>query len=450
MVAKDRGGRAVLLVVWMVVLLALMAACSPRTAQPNVEPTIDAPTPQVPTSPAATLAGSDTERDTSPQAAASDLQTLAAGNNAFAWDLYQQLRAEEGNLFYSPYSISLALAMTWAGARGDTEQQMAETLHFTLPQAQLHPAFNALDLGFDSIGSDGDEDERFQLNVANALWAQRDYTFLPEFLDLLAQNYGAGLALLDFQSDPEAARGIINAWVSDNTEEKIQDLIASGVLTEDTRLVLTNAIYFTANWVFQFDPASTIDRPFHRLDGSEVEVSMMTQKEGLRYAEGDGYQVVELPYSGADVSFIAILPAEGEFEAWEAALSAEQMETILGNLAFEEVVVTLPKFTYDSAFGLSETLKQMGMPAAFDDADFSGMDGTTNLAITDVIHKAFVAVDEEGTEAAAATAVVVGETAALPSEEEPKVMTLDRPFIFMIRDNATGTLLFVGRLIDPS
>ncbi|HEX8684721.1 MAG TPA: serpin family protein [Ardenticatenaceae bacterium] len=438
----------------MVVALVLLGCNSGtiQTGEPTVEPQeVEPHEVNLPN-----ITQAEAERDESPEVAGDELQTLVAGNNAFAWDVYQQLRAEEGNLFYSPYSISLALAMTYAGARGETEQQMAQTLHFDLPQEQLHPAFNALDLELSSLGqtegeeeTEGEADERFQLNIANALWGQQGYAFRPEFLDLLARNYGAGLGLLDFGSDPEAARQTINDWVSDATEEKIENLIPEGVLNGGTRLVLTNAIYFTAAWASQFEESATMDRPFHLLDGGEVSVPMMAQTESYRYVEGEGYQAIELPYRGADVSFVAILPAEGEFEAFEAALSGEQAESILGSLAYEEVVLTMPKFTYESAFSLVEILKAMGMPAAFDAADFSGMDGTQSLAISEVLHKAFIAVDEEGTEAAAATAVAMTESAAMPPED-PAVMVLDRPFIYLIRDNATGTLLFIGRLTDPS
>ena len=396
---------------------------------------------------------SEEARDTSPEVADDELQTLVAGNNAFVWDMYQQLRAEEGNLFYSPYSISLALAMTYAGARGETEQQMARTLHFDLPQEQLHPAFNALDLQLSSLGqaeseeeTEGEAEERFQLNVANALWGQQGYAFRPEFLDLLARNYGAGMGLLDFRSDPEAARQTINDWVSDATEEKIQDLVPANAISADTRLVLTNAIYFTAAWASKFEEPSTRDGTFYLPDRSEVTVPMMVQQEDYRYGEGDGYQAIELPYEGGTVSFVAILPAEGEFDSFEAALTGERVEEIVQSLALQEVLFRMPRFTTESAFSLADALKAMGMPAAFEGADFSGMDGTRDLFISDVLHKAFVAVDEAGTEAAAATAVLM---AAGSAPSEPISLTLDRPFIYLIRENATGTVLFAGRLVDP-
>jgi serpin B len=234
--------------------------------------------------------------------------------------------------------------------------------------------------------------------------------------------------------------------VSDATEEKIENLISEGVLTEGTRLVLTNAIYFTAAWASKFEEQSTRDGTFYLPDGSEATVPMMVQQEDYRYAEGDGYQAIELPYEGGTVSFVAILPAEGEFEAFEATLSGEQVEEIVQSLELQEVLFRMPRFTTESAFSLADALKAMGMPAAFEGADFSRMDGTRDLFISDVLHKAFAAVDEAGTEAAAATAVLM---AAGSAPSEPITLTLDRPFIYLIRENATGTVLFAGRLVDP-
>ena len=380
---------------------------------------------------------------------ATDAETaeLVAGNNAFAFDLYPRLRAEQdGNLFYSPYSISSALAMTYAGARGETEQQMAATMHYTLPQERLHPAFNALDTTLASYEDDEDEDA-FQLNVANAIWGQEGYEFLPTFLDTLAENYGAGLRTLDFANETEAARQTINDWVSDQTEEKIQDLIPKGMLASMVRLVLTNAIYFNGKWVSPFEKSNTHDEPFTLLDGSTVTVPMMSQVESLKYVEGNGYQAVELPYRDSNVSMLFILPASGRFEEMEGVFSAEFVTAITERLTSQQVCLFAPKFTFESGFKLAETLIQMGMPAAFGNADFSGMTGNRDLFIGDVVHKAFVAVDEEGTEAAAATAVIMVEIARMI--EDAILMRLDRPFLFLIRDNDTGTILFIGRVLNP-
>jgi serpin B len=391
---------------------------------------------------------SDLKRDTSPSVGASDLTELTAGNTAFALDLYQSLREGEGNLFFSPYSISLALAMTYAGARGETEREMAQTLHFTLSQDGLHPAFNMLDLELSSRGEaiDEQEGEPFQLNIANSIWGQRGYEFLPEFLDTLAMNYGAGMRIVDYIEATEEARQTINQWVSDQTEEKIKDLIKPGLLDDLTRLVLANAIYFKASWFYPFNEEGTQEGKFHLVDGGQVQVPMMSQTETFRYSEGDGYQVLELPYAGQEIAMVILLPEMGMFEAFEKGLTIERLSEIFGNLNSQSVALTMPKFEYESEFNLKETLIKMGMRAPFGDADFSGMDGTRDLFISEVVHKAFVAVDEKGTEAAAATAVIMRFTAA-PSA--PVEMTVDRPFIYMIRDLKTGTLLFVGRVLNP-
>jgi len=395
------------------------------------------------------LLQSEKPRETAPEVSAPDLTTLVEGNSAFAFDLYQQLKDEEGNLFYSPYSISLALAMTYGGARSETEAQMANALRFSLPQSRLHPAFNALALELDSRGegAQGKDDEGFRLNIINAIWGQQDYEFLTEFLDLLAVNYGAGLRVLDFIGATEESRVTINDWVADQTEGRIEDLIPQGLINAMTRLVLTNAIYFNAAWEYPFDEDITQDGVFHLLDGSQVTVPMMSQKESFGYAEGDGYQAVELPYDGDELSMVILLPTSGQFESFEEALDAAQVDGIIGSLERWQVDLTMPKFEFDSSFSLLEALSAMGMPIAFSgSADFSGMTGNRELYIADVVHKAFVSVDEEGTEAAAATAVVM-ELTAMPDVVE---VTIDRPFIFLIRDIETGTILFVGRTLDPS
>jgi len=377
-----------------------------------------------------------------------NLADLVNGNSAFAFSLYRALKEENGNLFYSPYSISLALAMTYAGARGETEQQMADTLHFILSQDRLHPAFNGLDLELArrSEGAEGKDGEGFRLNIVNALWGQEGYKFLSEFLDLLAENYGAGLRLLDFYA-PEEARVTINDWVSDQTEGRIEDLIPQGVIDDMTRLVLTNAIYFNAAWAEPFEPDQTADGTFYLLDGSEVTVPMMKQTESFGYAEGEGYQAVELPYEGGELAMVILLPEAGGCEAFEGSLDAERVDAIVKDLTHKEVALTMPKFEFDSSFELAEILAGMGMPDAFNEAaDFSGMDGTPLLFIKEVVHKAFVSVDEAGTEAAAATAVVMA-FKALPSP--PIEVTVDRPFVFLIRDIETGAILFVGRVVNP-
>jgi serpin B len=379
-----------------------------------------------------------------------DLEDLVDGNSAFAFDLYQAIREKGGNLFYSPYSISVALAMTYAGARNETEQQMADTLRFTLDQSKLHPAFNSLDLELASRGegAEGKDEEGFRLNIVNEIWGQKDYEFRNEFLDVLAENYGAGLRLLDYINAPEASRVTINDWVSDQTEGRIEDLIPQGVIDALTRLVLTNAIYFNAGWLNPFNEDMTDDGAFYLLDGGEVTVPMMMQSDSFGYAEGEGYQAVELPYDGRELSMLILLPDTGRFEEFEGSLDADLVDTIKNDLIYKEVALTMPKFEFESDFSLADTLAAMGMPVAFTGAaDFSGMTGNRDLFIAEVLHKAFVSVDEAGTEAAAATAVVMSLT-AMPGE--PVKVALDRPFILMIRDIETGAIIFVGRVVNPS
>jgi len=392
---------------------------------------------------------SDKPRETAPDVSEADLALLIEGNSAFAFELYQALREEEGNLFYSPHSISVALAMTYAGARNETAQQMADTLQFMLEQDRLHPAFNWLDaeLAKRGEGAAGKDEEGFSLNIVNAIWGQKDYTFLSDFLDVLAENYGAGLRILDFINETEQSRLAINKWVSDQTEGRIEDLIPQGAIDALTRLVLTNAIYFNAAWENPFDEDMTADGPFHLIDGGQISVPMMKQTEAFGYTEGDGYQAVELQYDGNELSMVILLPEADQFQAFEEGLQSQQVCDIMSDLQSTGVTLTMPQFEFDSEFSLKDTLAGMGMPIAFSGAaDFSGMTGTLDLQITEVLHKAFVSVDEAGTEATAATAVIVGES-AMPGQ--PVEVILDHPFIFLIRDIETGAILFVGRVMNP-
>jgi serpin B len=399
--------------------------------------------------PSASMAKSNMPRITSPKVPTDDSQTLVDGNNAFALDIYQTLRTQNGNLILSPFSISLALAMTYAGARGETESQMADTLHFDLPQGKLHPAFNALDQDLASRGeSNSDENKPLQLHIANAVWAEQTYPFLQEFLDLIASSYGAGIRLADFINQFESIRTEINDWVYDQTQKKIKDLLPDGVLNADTRMVLVNAIYFKADWLSQFDANNTYAAPFHLLDGTEVTVKRMNQGLFVPIYDGDGYQAVELPYAGETAALDIILPEEGHFERIEASLNSDFFNETINGMQPTSVMLSLPKFTFESESNLTDTLTSMGMLDAFDQnkANFSGMTAQNDLFISDVIHKAFVAVDEEGTEAAAATAVIM-EAASAPMFEV--TLTIDRPFIFLIRDIPSGQILFIGRVLNP-
>jgi serpin B len=366
---------------------------------------------------------------------------LVDGNTRFALGLYRALREEEGNLFFSPYSISLALAMTYSGARGETETQMGNTLRFTLPQSVLHPVFHGLDTNLVQRPSGI---EGVSLSIGNALWGQIGYPFLSDFRDTLVESYDAPLRLTDFANASEEARTEINAWVRDATNGKIQELMKPGSISPLTRLVLANAITFKGTWKLQFDEAYTTDAPFYRLDGGQVEVLMMRIQERFLYAEGRDFQAIELPYAGDALSMVILLPREGMFEAFEANLSIERLDAVLAQLGSEKVQLAMPRFELTSEFSLADTLTRLGMSDAFTGAaDFSGMDGTRDLFIDHVAHKAYVSVNEEGTEATAATGVSM--TLSMPS-----LMLIDHPFIFLIRGVETGTILFMGRVVDPS
>ncbi|MEO0107854.1 MAG: serpin family protein, partial [candidate division WOR-3 bacterium] len=380
---------------------------------------------------------------------------LVAGNTAFAFDFYQTLREEDGNIVYSPYSISLAFAMAYAGARGETASQMADVLHYTLPEAQFHPAFNALDLDLAARpeqAANVDKNDRFELTIANALWGQKDWPFLPEYLDLLALNYGAGMRLVDFAKSPESARRAINDWVSDQTRKRIQNMLPPGMPDTSTRLVLANAIYFKAVWEYEFDANNTNDRPFTLLNGEIVNVPMMSQdhQKPFPYAAGEGWQAITLPYKGGLTEMVVIVPDLGNFEAVENILTAETYGQIVNQMQTEQVRLSMPKFKFETSLTLSNVLPQMGMTDAFnpDLADFSGMDGQRSLYISEALHKAFIAVDEKGTEAAAVTSVGMALT-AMPRPEERFSLVVDRPFLIAILDRDTEAVLFLGAVRNP-
>ena len=484
------NGRRILQGTWplavVLLLLAVVAGCTgapqttnpatTRTPTPATSPVAILPTPTTERNPGPTSSGtalpqptkptpalempsptpakevrSERERNGSPRASARDLRTLAQGNNAFALELYRVLSESEGNLFFSPFSISQALAMTLAGAKGETERQMMNTLHYEFPQARLHPSFNALDRELASRGRslEGEENQFFQLNIANAIWGQHGYEFLPDFLGVLAGHYGSGLRPLDFAGAPEESRTRINEWVSEETRGKVMDLLPTGTVDSFTRLVLTNAIYFNASWTWPFDKGLTQERPFHLAEGGGVRTPMMseTSDDFYGYARREGYQAVELPYSRGEMSMTILLPDEGKFGEVEDSLNSEALDRILDDIEIDHITLTMPLFKFESEFSLDKTLAGMGMPDAFGpNADFSGMTGTRELHISAVVHKAFVSVDERGTEAAAATAVAVPVSG--PSKD-PIPVTVNRPFIFLIRDRATGTVLFLGRVMNP-
>jgi serpin B len=405
----------------------------------------------------AQLAKSDLSR-LAPSAPQSDVEAAARSLQLFGADMYGVLAGQSGdaNLVFSPASIVTALAMTYAGAAGTTADQMAGTLHFTLTGDALHQAFNSLDTALESRSwegknADGDP-EGVLLKTANSLWAQKDLAFQKLFLDTLAADYGAGVRLVDYKTAAEDARKAINQWVSDQTNDKIPELIPAGMLDEVTRLVLVNAVYLDATWASQFDPDDTSDGQFTTLAGQEVTTSMMFQESSFPYAKGDGWQAVDLPYLHDELSLLVIVPDSGRFTEIESTLGSGLIDNAVAGLSEgTEVDLTMPKFEFRTQAGLNDVLKTLGMTDAFDPdtADFSAMTTQEPLYISDVVHEAYIAVDEEGTEAAAATAVVM-DLAMAPMPIDVVQLTIDRPFIFALRDQETGAILFLGRVTDPT
>jgi len=388
---------------------------------------------------------SQLDRNMNPAVTSDELATLVDSNTAFAADLYRQVRTEPGNLFMSPHSISIALAMTYAGASGNTATEIASTFHWTQAPTTLHAAFDKLDLELAARAEQAKGDTiPFRLKTANSMWGQQGKTFMQPFLDTLAINYGAGVHVLDFRGDPNGARQVINGWVEDRTNDRIKELLPEGTVRSSTSLVLTNAIYFSAAWQDPFEPANTKDAPFRTADGSTIQTSTLHQTGAYRYGEGETFRAAELPYDGGQLSMVVVVPSD--LASFEANLSGDAIRGIMGSLRSADVELALPKFRFDAPLGLREHLRALGMKDAFEStADFSGIDGAKSLLIQDVLHKGFVAIDEKGTEAAAATAVIIGET----SVPERRKLTVDKPFLFFIRDLPTGAILFVGRVVDP-
>jgi serpin B len=396
------------------------------------------------------VAKSSAVRVTDPQVSATDSATLAADNEAFALAAYQRLAATNENLVFSPSSVSIALAITYAGAAGTTASEMASALHFTLPPERLHPAFDALDLALSARGEGktGADGGPMRMHVVNSAWAERTYSFKSDYLDLLAANYGAAVNLLNFQGAPESARVTINDWVANQTEQKIKDLLPQGTIDALTRLVLVNAVYFNAAWLYPFDPANTADRSFTKLDNSTVTVkSMGDHFSSLPAMKGDGFSAVALPYQDDRLSLLLVVPDVGNFASFEASLDAAKLDSIVAGLTPQQVILDMPRFKVETDASFAEILQDLGMISAFlpGEADFSGMDGTQDLFITHVLHKAFIDVAEKGTEAAAATAVIMG-VMGMPMGLS---ISADHPFLYFLRDQPTGAILFMGRVLDP-
>jgi len=377
-----------------------------------------------------------------------DVSAVAQANNVFGCELYAKLKGQAGNLFFSPASIHTALAMTYAGAAGRTADQMAGTLHFDLPADRLHKAFGLLTGELNNPPKQGG-DPAYQLVVSNALWLQKGYPFRDSFTRLVKDNYGAGLNEVDYAAG-EPARKTINDWVGKATRDKIKDLIPPGVLNELTRLVLTNAVYFKSDWADTFPEHATKAGPFQLGEGKTVSVPLMAQWTHIGYMETEDFQLADLPYKAEVLSMTVLLPRKADgLKALEEKLSAKTLAEWIGQAKVTHVDLTLPRFKFTSQFGLKPPLSQLGMVDTFDPdkADFSGMTSAEKLYISAVLHKAFVAVDEKGTEAAAATAVVA---AAKGKSQEPRIVfRADRPLLFLIRHRPTGAVLFLGRLANP-
>jgi serpin B len=382
-----------------------------------------------------------------------DIGVMVSGHNDFSWELYAQLReeADEGNVFFSPFSVTSALGMTLAGAQGATETEMAAALHVTGEEAAWHSALGAL-----TRDLNGDLHRGYTLHIANRLFGQEGYPFEADFLAICADDYGAPLEEWDFISDPEGGRQRVNAWVEEQTQDRIVDLLPEGSVNDGTRLVLANAIYFLADWATAFDPDDTGDTTFTRLDGSTVTVPMMNmnledlEEHGVETGWTAEAGVLRMPYKDDEVSMVVLVPHEVDgLPDLEASLDASLWAEALGSLGVGDAPIGLPRLEIDYKTNLIPHLQALGVEAAFDSgaADFTGIatppeDG--NLYITGAFHQAFVKVDEAGTEAAAATGVVVGNDSA------PMPIIADRPFLFVIQDDLTGAVLFIGRVTDPS
>lgn len=374
------------------------------------------------------------------------LGSVVSANNQFAMDLYSKYKSKDGNVFFSPYSISSALAMTYEGAKGQTADEMQRVLHLPDSKDKIRSDFASIYSGLNKA------DKPYNLTTANALWAQKDYPFLNDYLSAVGLYYDGKVTNLDFQSDPESSRITINRWVENKTNDRIKDLIPAGLITPDTKLVLTNAIYFKANWSEQFDSDLTTNQSFKLDSGTTINSSMMYQTETFNYGETNSLQILEMPYLGNDISMLIILPKGNSLNELENAINTTNLDNWKRDMNSEEVRVSLPKFKFETKYFMANDLEEMGMPTAFSDAaDFSGMTGKKDLKIDQVIHQTFVEVSESGTEAAAATAVIMMPTAMPPGPEpQPKVFNADHPFIFVIQEKSTGNILFMGRVMNPA
>lgn len=368
--------------------------------------------------------------------------SIVHSNSSFALDLYGKLKNEQSNLFFSPWSISTVLAMTYAGARGDTGKEMSQVLQFNLDAEEIPPTFAKLIGELNGVRNKGN----IQLSIANALWTDKNLKLLSSFVELARNNYHAEINYADFGGEPERARSQINNWVESQTNSKIKDLIKPGMLDSMTSLLLINAIYFKGNWTIRFEESNTRESDFWIDPGASVKVPMMTRLDHYKYMESDSIQMLEFSYKGNDLSMVVILPkSKNGLSTVEASFNMENLSSWLSGLKMHKVEVFLPKFKITGEFDLDDTLSSLGMPDAFNrkTADFSGIGGTKNLFISSAIHNAYVEVNEEGTEAAGASST------ELQTLSMPIVFQADHPFIFLIRENRTGSILFIGRILNP-
>lgn len=380
-------------------------------------------------------------------APAADLEQTVRDTNTFGFDVSRRLVSGDENLAFSPYSLTTALAMTYPGARGDTRVAFEKTLRLTLPADRFHRAMNTLDLALESRGQNasGRAGKAFALRSNNQLFAQKGLTLVPDFLDVLAVEYGAGVRLLDFAQAPEPSRKAINDWVSTNTQRLIPELIPQGLITGDTRLTLVNTLYFNAGWKTPFDKAKTATGPFTRSDGTVVQTSFMASDDlEARSGKLGDVDVLELPYSGDEVSLLVLMPPVGKLATFEASLDGAKLADLVAALKDSTSAVRMPRFEARTQARADDVLKALGLEVAFSSsADFSGMTEAERLFISAVVHEAVVKTDEDGTEAAAASAVIVGKVSV------PQYFEVNRPFVYVVRDRATGAALFVGRITQP-
>lgn len=374
-----------------------------------------------------------------------DISGVVNANNQFACELYSQYKSGKGNVFFSPYSISSALAIVYEGAKGKTAEQIQSVFHFPKDGIARRESFLEI---YNRINK---KDKEYQLHTANALWAQKDSPFLKDYFALTEKYYAGRVTNLDFKREAEKSCLIINRWVEEQTNNKIKNLIPQDALGEMTRMVITNAIYFKGLWAKQFDKKDTTESEFRVSPADKVKVQMMrlTDREAeFNYAEAESLQILELSYKGGELSMLILLPKEGSMSSLEESLNVRKISALRESLKKENVEVYLPKFKFEAKYFIAENLREMGMPAAFsEEADFSGMTGKRDLFISDVIHQAFVEVNEEGTQAAAATSVMCGITAI---QEDIKIFNADHPFIFIIQQRDTGNILFLGRVNNPN